>query len=264
MAIDSTSGISQNFYVSNLNNINEQLTSGQRLNQAADGAADQAVVTGLTSQINAQDIAVQNANSGINLVQTADGASQQISESLQRLRELSVQALNGTLSTQQRDLLDTEFQQGLESIQQISENTQFNDINLLDGSNNDINIALGDNGSSNIELPDLTLQNLGLDGSNISSAETASNALNGLDTAIEQLSTAQAQFGAQQNGLASSVNDIQNQNINANNARSQINDTNYARALTDQTRLNILQDASIAMQSQQNQSRSSVLQLLNS
>lgn len=239
------------------------MTSGQKINRSADNAAGQAVITELTKQANSQNIATQNANTGISLLQTIDGASTKISENLLRLGELATQALNGTLNSQQRSMLNQEFQQNLASIQQISTTTEFNEQQLLDGSNTTIDIAL-DESSISLNLTNLTTDGLAIDELSISNQSDALNALNGITSAIDLLSTQQSEFGAQQNGLTSTIETIQNQNYNANRAISQINDTNYARALTDQVRLTVLQDSAIAMQAQQNQSRSSVLQLLNS
>lgn len=263
MIINASSSISGNTHTGSLNNISEQMTSGQKINRSADNAAGQAVITELTKQANSQNIATQNANTGISLLQTIDGASTKISENLLRLGELATQALNGTLNSQQRSMLNQEFQQNLASIQQISTTTEFNEQQLLDGSNTTIDIAL-DESSISLNLTNLTTDGLAIDELSISNQSDALNALNGITNAIDLLSTQQSEFGAQQNGLTSTIETIQNQNYNANRAISQINDTNYARALTDQVRLTVLQDSAIAMQAQQNQSRSSVLQLLNS
>lgn len=263
MIINASSSISGNTHTGSLNNISEQMTSGQKINRSADNAAGQAVITELTKQANSQNIATQNANTGISLLQTIDGASTKISENLLRLGELATQALNGTLNSQQRSMLNQEFQQNLAGIQQISTTTEFNGQQLLDGSNTTIDIAL-DESSISLNLTNFTTDGLAIDELSISNQSDALNALNGITNAIDQLSTQRSEFGAQQNGLTSSIENIQNQNYNANRAISQINDTNYARALTDQVRLTVLQDSAIAMQAQQNQSRSSVLQLLNS
>jgi len=208
-------------------------------------------------------MASRNANDGISLLQTADGASESITASLQRMNELALQASNGTMNDSQRSMLNQEFQQNLQGINQIAESTSFNGQNLLNGDISNINIALGES-SSQLNLPNLTSDGLSITGLDISNSANASNALGGLATAIEQLSTQRSGFGAQQNGLTSAFENIQSQNVNSSAARSQINDTNYAKAMTEQVRQNVLQDSAIAMQAQTNQSRASVLQLLNS
>lgn len=263
MAISNNTSISSLLYNPELNRINQSLASGLQINQSADNPAGQAVVAALTSQINTQDIATRNANDGISLIQTADGASASISSNLQRLNELAIQAQNGTLNDAQRTTLNTEFQQNLEAINQTASSTQFNGQNLLDGSNNTLSIALGET-NSDISLFDQSTTGLSLNGLDISNAANAANALNGVTSALEQLNTQRAGFGSQQNGLISSIDNLQTQNINSERSRSQIQDTNFAQAITEQVRQNILQDSAIAMQSQTNQSRASVLQLLNS
>lgn len=263
MAIQNNFSISSLNYSPELNRVNQSLTSGLAINQSSDNPAGQAVVAALTSQINTQDIATRNANDGISLLQTADGASESITANLQRLNELAIQAQNGTLNDSQRAIINQEFQQNLESINQTVSGTQFNGQNLLDGSNPNINIALGET-TAGLALPDQSTAGLALNGLDVLNPANAATALNGIAGAIEQIGLQRAEFGAQQNGLTSAVDNLQSQNINSQASRSQILDTNYAQAVAEQVRLNILQDASIAMQSQTNQSRGSVLQLLNS
>ena len=250
-------------YSSNLTSVNQSLASGQRINSAADDPAGQAIMTALNSQINAQDIGVQNANMGISMLQTADGASDMVTQSLQRMNELSLQAMNGTLNPSQRDMLNNEFQQNLQNINQIVESTQFNGQTLLNGDTSTVNIALGAESSSTLNLPTLTTDALSITGLSISDPANASTALAGVTTAIEQLSTARAEFGAQQNGLTSSVENLQSQNIASYATQSQLSDTDFAKAIAEQSRQNILNESAIAMQSQGNQSKAAVLQLLS-
>jgi len=263
MDINSNSSISSSLYSSGVSSVAQSLASGQRINQSADNPAGQAIVTALSTNINTQDMATRNANDGISLLQTADGASESINSSLLRMSELAIQAQNGTLNNSQRSALNQEFQQNLQAINQTAENTQFNNQTLLNGNNSTVDIALGES-SSQLNLPTLTTDGLAITGLDISNSANAATALQGIGTAIEQLGTQRSEFGAQQNGLTSAIDNIQNQNLNSEATRSQINDTDFARAITQQTRQNILQDSAIAMQAQTNQSRASVLQLLNS
>lgn len=263
MAINPNSGISPLNYINPSSSIQQSLTSGQRINSAADDPAGLAVVTELTKQINTQDISVRNANDGISLLQTADGASASISNYLTRMNELAVQAQNGTINASQRSILNLEFQQNLQGLNDVAGNTQFNGINLLNADNSDLSIALGDS-ASNLSLPDQTSAGLGLDGIDILNSGNAAAALETISTAFESLATQRAQFGAEINGLTSSVQNLQEQNLNTQSSRSQILDTDFAKAISEQIRENILQDSAIAMQAQTNQSRASVLQLLNS
>ena len=250
-------------YSSNLSSINQTLSSGQRINSASDDPAGLAILSSLNTQISAQDMGVQNANAGISMLQTADGASDRITQSLQRMNELSLQAMNGTLNASQRDMLNGEFQQNLQNINQIVESTRFNGQTLLNGELNSVNIALGAESNSTLTLPTLTTDALSITGLNISDPANASTALASVTTAIEQLSTSRAEFGAQQNGLTSSIDNIQSQNVASYATKSQLSDTDFAKAIAEQSRQNILNESAIAMQSQGNQSKAAVLQLLS-
>lgn len=262
MAIQSYGSIPSSSYATALTP-SSALASGSRINQAADDPAGLAVTTQLTTQINAQDMAVQNANNGIGMLQTANGGSQSITQSVLRMSELALQAQNGTLTDSQRAMLNVEFQQNLESINSVANNTRYNGINLLNAETSDVSIALNESNST-LSLPDMTTDALGLSGLNINNAANAALALQGLGTATEQLSNSQAQFGAQQNGLVASVNNLTSQNLNTLASRSTLSDADMARVVTEQSRQAILNEASIAMQAQGNQSRASVLQLLGS
>ena len=261
MAIESYSPTSSNSVISNMQTLNTSLASGSRINQSVDNPAGQAIVSKLTSQVNTQDIAVQNANSGINLLQTASAGAQNINVSILRMNELAIQAQNGTLNAQQRNILNQEFQQNLESINGLVNNTRFNGLNLLNGDANAINIALGDSNNT-LNLANLSSDSLGLSGLDISDPSNAGNALQGLQLASEHLLNSQSQFGSQQNGLRASIENISNQNLNTLSTRSQISDTDFARAITEQVRQSILNESSLSMQVQNNQSRENVLQLL--
>lgn len=257
MTIDPVSNYSPTSFIS----LQQSLTSGSKINKSADDAAGQAIVAALSTQINQQDVATRNANDGISLLQIADGTGQNISDQLQKLSQLSIQSQNGTYSDAQRSALNQEFQQGLQSINQFVQQANFNGVSLLDGSQSSLSIGLGDS-SSTLSLPNLTTAGQSINGLDISSATNASNAYSAITTALENLSTSRSQLGAQQNGLASAVDNFANQNINNQRSRSQINDTNYAQALTALNRQHILQQSSLSMQAQSNQHRSDVLKLL--
>lgn len=256
MAIDSVSS-----YSPTMATLQQSLTSGSRINQAADNPSGLAMVTSFNTQINQQDYGVRNANSGISMLQTADGVSESIGTQLQRLNELATQAQNGTYSAAQRNNLDAEFQQGLKSINQFVGQASFNGTNLLDGSTQNMEIALGSS-TSNIALPNFSTSGLALDGLSISSSAGANGALTSLTAALETYSTGRAQFGAQQNGLSSAIENLSSQNTNAQATRSQINDTDYAKSIVEMSRQQILEQSGLAMQSQRNQDKSQVLQLL--
>ncbi|BBN60049.1 flagellin [Hydrogenovibrio marinus] len=259
MSIDSISNYNATTYAS----LQQSLASGSRINTSADDAAGKAVVTALTTQIGQQDIATRNANDGISALQIADSTGENIGNQLLRLGELATQAQNGTYSDAQRQTLNQEFQQGLQAINQYVGQASFNGINLLDGSQNTLSIGLGDSTNA-LTFPNLTTNAQGLNGLDITSTANASNAYSSITTALENLSTSRSQLGAQQNGLASTVENLATQNVNAQSSRSQINDTDYAKALTQLSKQQVLEQSSIAMQAQSNQNRSNVLQLLQS
>lgn len=263
MAIESLNAVDTSSIMSGLNKTNQSLTSGSQINSAADNAAGSAIVASLSSKINTQDIGIQNATMGGNLLQTADGATSQITEQLQRLSELSIQSLNGTYNNSQRAAMNAEFQQGLQNINSFAESSSFNGMNLLNGQTTAVDIALGSENTASLTLPNLTLDGLGLTGADISNPNNALAFQTQLQDALGIVSQSQAQFGAQQNGLSASASNLANQNVNAQGTRSQINDTNYASAVSDQARLQILNQTSLAMQAQNNQNYSNVLSLLN-
>lgn len=216
----------------------------------------------MSTEIIAQSAGMRNANDGISLLQTADGAARGMTNSIQRMYELSVQSMNGTLNDSQRNMLNTEFQQNLQEINRTATTTKFNDISLLDGQNPDINIALGDSSKSTLNMPTLTSDALGLTGMDITNTANAGSAMEALLNATKLLSNSQAEFGAQQNSLYSAVSSMAISEQNSYSARSQIMDTNMASASTDKARNDVLMQASIMMQAQGNQDKSNVLQLL--
>jgi flagellin len=259
MSVDSINSVGSPY--SPYNSVTQSLTSGKQINSSADNAAGLAVATGMTTEIMGQSMGMRNANDGMSLLQTADGATRGMTASVQRMYELSVQAMNGTLNASQRNMLNQEFQQNLQEINRTASTTKFNDISLLDGANPQIDIALGDS-KSTLNLPTLTSDALGLTGMDITDPANAGTAMEALLNATDMLSTSQAEFGAQQNGLYSAVSNMATEQQNAYASRSQIMDTDFARASTDRARNDVLMQASIMMQAQGNQDKSNVLQLL--
>jgi flagellin len=263
MAIDSiNTNPTYTGYNRQVDSATESLTSGRRINNSGDDAAGQAIVTAMTSQINAQDQGVRNANDGINLMQTAGGATQNIQSQLQTLSTLSIQAMNGTYNDSQRQAMNAQFNQTLQGIDQIAQNTQFNGMNLLNGDTNNVNIALGES-SSELTMADLSNANTGLNGLSLNTAADAETAYDQISQTMGTLEDTLASFGAQQNALTSSAENLMNQNVNTQASRSQINDTDYAQAVTEQSRQQILQQAQVAMQAQSNRSQGDVLALLS-
>lgn len=263
MAIDSIPSSDSFLYntENRLQQANQSAASGLRINNSADDPSGQAIMSAFTVEIGAQDMAVRNASTGINLIQTADAASQSINEQLQSLNALSQQAMNGTYSNSQRDMLNQAFQQGMESLNQMADTTQFNGINLLNAETASIQIALDDT-ETTLTLPNLTLDGLGLSGASLDSPDQAAAAQQRLQDALGIVTESQSQFGAQQNGLTASIDAIASENINTQAARSQISDADMARVFSEQNRQQVLANASVAMQAQGNQSYENVLSLL--
>ena len=243
-----------------LNTPMAQLTSGKRINRTADDAAGAAIVQALTAQIKGADMGYRNANDGIGLLQTADGALESYTQGLQRMRELALQAASGTLNTSQRQMLQEEFNQIRTELGRMVESTDFNGRKLLN-QNQQLNIQLGDS-QATLELKDMRPETLGLDTLDITNPANALNAIDSLDNTLKTLAESRAQLGAQQNGLVSAADTLQTKRLNELAARSQISDADMARAFADLTRNQILQQAWLAMQGQANANEKNVLNLL--
>ena len=226
-------------------------------------AADNAIIASMSTQIIESNMQTQNAQSGISLLQTADGASESISQNLQRMNELALQAQNGTLTSAQREVLNVEYQQNLQSLNDMANETQFNEQTLLNAENSRVNVAASSDSSTTITLPDLTSAGLSIEATNISNAEEAAAAAENITAALESVSTARAQFGADQNGLIANAEAAMSAVENTTQARSQIQDQDYAQQVSDQVRQRVLDDAQTMMQAQANQNRSAVLQVLD-
>jgi len=253
----------------------ERLSSGLRINRAKDDAAGLAISERFTSQIRGLDQAIRNANDGISLIQTAEGALSEVQNSLQRMRELAVQAKNGTYNGADRDSLQDEFNALQAEIDRISNVTEFNNINLL-GQGSGISLQVGwENGTNNtitISVHDLQSNNAGggisfVLNSTVSIGSAAgpggaSAAMSALDRALDNISNLRADFGAIQNRLESSVRNMENVIENQSAARSRVLDADFARETANLTRTQILQQAGTAMLAQANAMPQNVLSLL--
>ena len=254
----------------------ERLSSGLRINRAKDDAAGLAISERITSQVRGLDQAVRNANDGISLLQTAEGALSEIQNAMQRMRELAVQSRNGTYNASDRASLNDEYVALKSEIVRITDVAEFNNINLLgtagsiefqvgweNGANNIIKISTLDmaaagNGSGGIA----NAVSAGAGSPSIGSAGSASAAMAALDNAINRISEMRADFGAKQNRLESAVRNMENVIENQSAARSRIQDTDFARETANLTRTQILQQAGTAMLAQANQLPQNVLSLL--
>ena len=241
----------------NLNKSMEKLSSGLRVNRAADDAAGLAISEGLKSDIRALDQAARNAGDGISLVQVAEGALDEVSNILLRMRELAEQALNGTVTNTERGYLDSEFQDLIGEIYRIAQSTNFNGLNLLDGSATaavGIQVGIDTNTWDSIDV-DITTgrdaTSLGLVGA-IDSAANADTAMGQVLAAVDTVSSARASFGAVQNRLEVSIRNINNQKENLSSANSRIRDVDVASETSSLTSYQILQQAGVSMLAQAN------------
>lgn len=249
-----------------------RLSSGLKINSAKDDAAGLQIATRMTSQIRGQTMAIKNANDGISIAQTAEGAMQEQTNILQRMRELAVQSRNSSNSEEDRVALNKEFGAMSDELTRIANSTQLNGKDLLN-SGVTMTFQVGSNtGSDNqitITLADLTATTLGVSSSVIaitgaeSDIETNFNsAINAIDTALQSINSTRADLGAAQNRLTSTVNNLQNINENAEAARGRVQDTDFAAETAQLTKQQTLQQASTSVLAQANQLPSAVLKLL--
>ncbi|AXQ47372.1 flagellin domain-containing protein [Pseudomonas vlassakiae] len=252
-----------------------RLSSGLKINSAKDDAAGLQIATRMTSQIRGQTMAIKNANDGISVAQTAEGAMQEQTNILQRMRELAVQSRNDTNSKDDRDALNKEFAQMSDELSRIAKSTQLNGKNLLDGSAGVLTFQVGSNSGANNQISirldsGFDAQTLSVDsaaiaitGSTSAEAEASMNAaLDAIDKALQTINTTRADLGASQNRLTSTVNNLQNINENAEAARSRVQDTDFAAETAQLTKQQTLQQASTSVLAQANQLPSAVLKLL--
>ena len=244
-----------------------RLSTGLRISSASDDAAGLAISERLRSQVRSLDQAKRNANDGISLVQTAEGALNEVSSILTRLRELSIQASNGTVSNADKDTLDEEFQSLVNEIDRIGNSTEFNDIALLDGTSTTVSFQVGFGTTAGVDTLDVTLgearaTNLGLATLDIGSGGSTNAAITAIDTAINTVSGLRGSLGAVQNRLGSTINNLAIQTENLTAAESRIRDVDVAYETAQLTRNNILQQASISVLAQANAQPQSALSLL--
>lgn len=251
-----------------------RLSSGLKINSAKDDAAGLQIATRMTSQIRGQTMAIKNANDGISMAQTAEGAMQEQTNILQRMRELAVQSRNDSNSSTDRDALNKEFTQMSDELTRIANSTNLNGKNLLDGSASTMTFQVGSNtGTSNqITLTlsasfDADTMGVGsaitIAGSTSSIAETNfSAAIVAIDAALATINSSRADLGAAQNRFTSTISNLQNINENASAALGRVQDTDFASETAQLTKQQTLQQASTSVLAQANQLPSAVLKLL--
>jgi len=242
----------------------ERLSTGRRINSASDDAAGLAIATRMTSEVRGLNMAIRNANDGISMAQTAEGGMNEITNMLQRMRELSVQSANGTLAAGDRANLQVEVTQLIAQIGDVATRTDFNGVALLDGTNASISIQTGSNASETVAvaLTDVDAAALSVDALDISTAAGATAAITALGTALDTITTAQAGLGASQNRLQTTVSNLTDRVSNITESRSRIVDVDFSAETTNLAKAQILSQASTAMLAQANQSQQGVLSLL--
>ncbi len=251
-----------------------QLSSGLRINSAADDAAGLAISEKMRAQIRGLNQASRNAQDGISLIQTAEGATNEVHSILNRIRELAVQSANGTYTDEERNNMQFEVDELLKEIGNISKNTEFNKMSLLDGTTNNngtdnnsrITLQVGANKGQimELEIGSMTTNALGINGLSIATAGDAQNAIDVIDEAVNRTSKTRSKLGAYQNRLEHTINNLENQAENLTAAESRIRDVDMAKAMMEYARLEILSQANTFIQMQSIKQGERVLALLKS
>lgn len=273
----------------------QRLSSGLRVNSAKDDAAGLAIAERMNAQVRGMNVAMRNANDGISMAQTAEGALSKVGDNLQRMRELAVQAANDTNGSTDRDSLDKEYQQLAQEIARVVTSTKFNNRSLLDNANDTVFQIGANTGSDNqitipavdmtkaapdglsvqkVPVPPATVSSLSgalgslMDGADMTdpakppTADMARNSMNAIDAALNLVNETRATFGASQNRFEAVISNLQVAAENTSAARSRIMDADFAAETANLSRTQILQQAGTAMVAQANQLPQSVLKLI--
>ena len=242
----------------------ERLSTGKRINSAKDDAAGLAIATSMTSQVRGMNQSIRNANDGISMAQTAEGALQEVTNMLQRVRELAVQSASGTYSDGDRANLQTEVAALTGQIGDVLADTKFNGVALFDGSAGTagaVSIQVGANSGETVTLSFAAITDA-TTATTVATQTDANTAIGTVDTFLATVNTRRAELGAGQSRLESAVNNLTNNVTNLSDARSRIEDADYSAETTALAKSQILSQASTAMLSQANQSQQNVLSLL--
>lgn len=250
-----------------LNQAMQRLSTGKRINSAKDDAAGLAISSSMGAQIRSMNQAIRNANDGMSMAQTADGALGEITNMLQRIRELATQSASGTYSTTDRTNMNTEVTALKTQMGSILTNTAFNGVKLFDGTagtSGSVSIQTGAAAADTVTVSfaSITTTTLGVNATTVDTAANATTALGAVDTALTALNTSRAAFGAAQNQLQSVVNNVTTNVTNLSDARSRIEDADFSAESTNLAKAQILSQASTAMLAQANQNAQTVLKLL--
>jgi flagellin len=275
----------------------ERLTSGLRINRSADDAAGLAVATGMTTQIRGTDQAIRNANDGIGLLQTVDGASEEVTNMLQRMRELGLQSMNGTYNSSNRVEMQAEFKQLQSEVQRIADTTKFNGMNVMNASSfsafgqqsvsaaasvgfstaaSGLKLQVGWEVSASANQMKIALMNFSslsaiqagvrlMSGNSMAfsvALSVAKDAISKIDRGLSAIKTMRSAWGALQNRLDYTVSNLSNVNENISASRSRIQDADFAKESANLARTQVLQQAGMSMLSQSNSNSQNVLSLL--
>jgi len=275
--------IAQNALTKNeryMNTAMERLATGKRINGAKDDAAGLAISSRMTSQIRGLEVGMRNAGDAISMISVADGAMVEVGNMLQRMRELALQASNGTTTSADRDYLNTEYQNLITEIERIADNTQWNGnaiMNLASASDT-FSYQVGANGGQTIDVDFVAIDQTngsaftvfanGASAASIAAANTSAalvvgtEAITKIDLAITELNENRANFGAAINRLTYAIDNLASVKVNSEAARSRIEDTDYAQETSELARTQIINQAGTAMLAQANQAAVTVLALL--
>ena len=221
----------------------QQLASGKRINRAADDASGLAIADQFDALARQSQTELNSLQSGINFAQTAEGGLEAQSDATQRIRDLAVQASNGTLSQDQRDALNNEAQQLIQQVDQTAQNTEFNGQNVL---NQNTNVSLTPDGKQQVNVSQSNSSSLGLNGIDLSSQGGAQAALDQVDNALKNINDNRASLGAQTNGFESAINTRSESVVNARASESAIRDLDVAKASIDKARADVLNKTGIS------------------
>jgi flagellin len=247
----------------------ERISSGLRINRAADDAAGLGVATNLETDTISQKQGMRNANDGISIIQTAESATNEVTDILQRMRELAIQSASETLDDDERSYIQDEFIELSEEVERISASTEFNGISLTNNTSTQIDVQVGIQNSTtsriSLDLGDLRATSLGVSSTQMSlaSVTSAQEALDAIDTAIDSVNSYRSELGAVQNRLDSAINNAQVFVEALTAAESRIRDTDFATETSELTKLQILQQSGVAALAQAKNINQSVISLLS-
>ncbi len=237
----------------------ERLSSGLRVNSSRDDAAGLAIADRMNAQIRGINVAIRNANDGISLAQTAEGALSIVTDALQRMRELAIQSLNGSNGASDRANLDAEYQQLSAEVQRVADQTKFNGVAIVGAGAGTQTFQVGPNNGDTLDMTTVAVTAVAGD---ILTLGTAGTALTDIDAALDAVNTDRATYGAAMSRFAFAISNLQVTGENQSAARGRIMDADIAAETANMSRANILQQAGTAMVAQANQLPQQVLQLL--